>query len=305
VRLRDGDLVAAVEQECFRRVRHWAGFSREAIHTCLDLAGVTPAERGHFAISRDPRANLLRKALFALRNRPSLGLVRDRMKNSGHVHDVAETLADLLHLDRERVRGRMHWVEHHPAHLASAFFASPFEAAAVCAIDGFGDFVSTSWASGHGARLDMLERVFFPHSLGLMYLTITQYLGFLNYGDEYKVMGLAPYGEPSYVDVLQQLVHLKPGGGFELDLAYFRHWSKGVSMTWDGGEPVIGQVYTPRLESLLGPARRPDEPLEPRHEAVAASLQVVFEEAAFHVLNALYQKTRQRYLCLAGGSCLG
>ena len=149
-----------------------------------------------------------------------------------------------------------------------------------------------------------LERVYFPHSLGLVYLAITQYLGFPKYGDEYKVMGLAPYGEPDYVDALRQLIHLKPGGGFELDLSYFRHHAEGVSMTWDDGEPTIGPVYTRKLEHLLGPARHPDEPLEPRHEAVAASLQVVFEEAAFHVLNALHRKTRTPRLCLAGGCAM-
>jgi carbamoyltransferase len=195
-------------------------------------------------------------------------------------------------------------VEHHPAHLASAFFVSPFEEAAVCAIDGFGDFVSTSWAVGRGSTLELLERIYFPHSLGLVYLALTQYLGFPHYGDEYKVMGLAPYGEPDYVEALRRLLHLKPGGGFELDLSYFRHWSEGVRMTWDDGEPTIGPVYTRKLEALLGPARRPEEPMEPRHEAIAASLQVVFEEAAFHVLNALYQKTRLPRLCLAGGCAM-
>ena len=302
--LRNGELLAAVEEERFRRIKHWAGFPREAIRTCLEMAGVSPQEVQHFAISRDPRANLFRKALFTLRNRPSLRLVRDRVRNSSRVHEVAATLAAVLHLEQEWVRQRMHWVEHHPAHLASAFYVSPFEEAAVCAIDGFGDFVSTSWAIGRNATLELLDRIYFPHSLGLLYLAITQYLGFLRYGDEYKVMGLAPYGEQSYIEALRRLIHLKPGGGFELDLSYFHHWSEGVSMTWDDGEPVIGQVYTRKLETLLGPARRPDEPLEPRHENIAASLQVVFEEAAFHVLNALYQKTRLRRLCLAGGCAM-
>jgi carbamoyltransferase len=304
VLIRDGLLVAAVEEERFRRVKHWAGFPRESIHMCLELAGVTPREIDHFAVSRNPRANLLRKAIFTLRNRPSLGLVWDRAKNSRRVHEVAGAIAAALGLDREQVGGRMHRVEHHPAHLASTFFVSPFEEAAVCAIDGFGDFVSTSLAIGRGTALEVLERVHFPHSLGLVYLAMTQYLGFPKYGDEYKVMGLAPYGEPDYVGPLRRLIKLKPGGGFELDLSYFRHWSDGVSMTWDDGEPTMGPVYTPKLEELLGPARRPDESLELRHEAIAASLQIVFEEAAFHVLNALHRKTRVRRLCLAGGCAM-
>lgn len=193
-----------------------------------------------------------RKALFTLRNHPSLGLFRDRAQNAARVRDVAGSLAEALHLDRQHIQARLHGVEHHPTHLASCFFVSPFEEAAVCAIDGFGDFVGTSWAVGRGAQLDVLDRVYFPHSLGLMYTAVTQYLGFLNYGDEYTVMGLAPYGEPHYADALRQLVYLKPDGGFELDLSYFRHHSGGVNMTWDDGAPSMEAVYT-HTRTVVGP----------------------------------------------------
>jgi carbamoyltransferase len=242
VLLRDGALVAAVEEERFRRVKHCAGFPLESIRTCLQLAGVTPMAVDHFAISRDPRAHLWRKALFTLRQRPRSSLLWDRARNATRVQHITETLAAALELDLPLVRQRLHGVEHHPAHLASAFFVSPFETSAVCAIDGFGDFVSTSDAIGRGSRLEMRDRVYFPHSLGLLYLALTQYLGFVHYGDEYKVMGLAPYGKPEYVEALRRLLHLKPGGGFALDLAYFRHQAEGVRMTWDDGEPTIGPV---------------------------------------------------------------
>jgi carbamoyltransferase len=302
--LRDGELLAAVEEERFRRVKHWAGFPREAIRACLDLAQVAPTEIDHFAISRNPRAHLWRKALFMLWNRPRPGLIADRLRNRRRVGGVAQTIAETLGLPRERVEKRMHWVEHHPAHLASAFYASPFEVAAVCAIDGFGDFVSTSWARGDRQKLEVLDRVYFPHSLGLVYLALTQYLGFPRYGDEYKVMGLAAYGEPRYVPWLRKLIRLMPGGGFKLDLSYFRHHTDGVSMTWDEGEPTMGPVYTPKLEALLGPARKPEDPLQPKHEAIAASLQVVYEETAFHILNGLFIRTAYSRLCLAGGCAM-
>jgi carbamoyltransferase len=304
VLLRDGELVAAVEEERFRRIKHWAGFPREAIRTCLEIAGVAPEEVDHFAISRNPRANLLRKMLFILRKRPNVRLVWGRLRNARHVNHATGEISDVLGLPAQRVRERTHWVEHHPAHLASSFFVSPFEEAAVCSIDGFGDFVSTSSAIGLGGTLKTLDRIYFPHSLGLFYLAITQYLGFPKYGDEYKVMGLAPYGEPRYTKHLRQLIHLKPGGRFELDLSFFGHWSEGVSMRWDDGEPTIGPVYTPKLEKLLGPARRPVGPLEARHEAIAASIRVVFEEAVFHVLKDLYRKTHLSRLCLAGGCAM-
>jgi carbamoyltransferase len=196
------------------------------------------------------------------------------------------------------------YVEHHPAHLASAAFVSPFDEAAICAIDGFGDFVSTSWGRVSGPRMTIDGHVFFPHSLGLLYLAITQYLGFPNYGDEFKVMGLGPYGEPRFVREIESLVHLRDDGGFELDLSYFRHWSDGVQMTWEDGEPKLGPVFTAKLESLLGPARRRDEPVGPQHEAIAASLQVAHERAALHVLRHVQKATGRTSLCFAGGCAM-
>jgi carbamoyltransferase len=300
----DGRLAAAVEEERFTRVKHWAGFPRQAIASCLAIAGLAPADVDHFAVGRDPRAHLWRKIRFALRRRPSIDLVSDRARNARRIERVADALAGALGLDSARVAPRVRFVEHHPAHLASAFFASPFETAAVCAVDGFGDFVSTSHAVGRGTALRDLGRVYFPHSLGLVYLAITQHLGFAAYGDEYKVMGLAPFGAPDFTPALGRVVRLLPDGGFALDLAYFRHDSDGARMTWDGGAPAIEPVFTPALEALLGPARRPDEPLTARHEAIAASLQAVYESALFHVLRALHARTGQRRLCLAGGCAM-
>jgi carbamoyltransferase len=302
--LHDGRLVAAVEEERFRRVKHWAGFPEQAIASCLAIAGASPEDIDVFAVSRDPKAHLWRKALFALRNRPNSRLVRDRVRNAATVQSIHERLASTLGLPARRVRERLHHVEHHPAHLASSFFASPFDEAAVCAIDGFGDFVSTSHAIGRGTALDVHDRVFFPHSLGLLYLAVTQFLGFPKYGDEFKVMGLAPYGDPRYVRELRQLVHVEESGQVRLDLSYFSHWSDGVAMTWGDGEPSLGPVFTSKLETLLGSRRRSDEPLEPRHEAIAASLQAVYEETAFGVLRALHAGTRLPRLCLAGGCAM-
>ncbi|MEQ1895755.1 MAG: carbamoyltransferase C-terminal domain-containing protein [Vicinamibacterales bacterium] len=304
VLVRDGQLVAAVEEERFRRIKHCAGFPREAIRVCLEMAQTAGHEVDHVAVSRNPRAHLARKALFALRHRPGRGLLASRAANYGQVYALPQTIAAALGLKTGEPRPRIHWVEHHPSHLASAFFVSPFEEAAVCAIDGFGDFVSTSWGVGKGASLDVIHRTWFPHSLGTLYLAVTQYLGFPRYGDEFKVMGLAPYGRPEFTAELRPLVRLLPGGRFELDLSYFRHWSGGAGMTWEDGEPVLDAVFSDQLERLLGPARKADEPLTPRHEAIAASLQVVFEEAVFHILNGLHARTRLPRLCLAGGCAM-
>jgi carbamoyltransferase len=303
VLVRDGQLVAAIEEERFRRIKHCAGFPERAAAECLRIGGVEPREIDVFAVSRRPRAHLWRKAFFLLRYRPKR-TIGDRLRNVASLGRLSATVATKLGLDEDRVRPRMRYVEHHPAHIASAALVGPFDDAAVCSIDGFGDFVSTSWGRLAGATLHVDRRVFFPHSLGLLYLAVTQYLGFPNYGDEFKVMGLAPYGEPRYVRELESLVHLRDSGMFELDLSYFSHWSDGVELTWADGEPTIGRVFTHKLEELLGPARRKDEPLQAKHEAIAASLQHAFERAQVHVLRHVYDSTRNPRLCLAGGCAM-
>jgi carbamoyltransferase len=303
VLVRDGQLVAAIEEERFRRIKHCAGFPDRAIAECLRIGGLKGSDLDLFAVSRRPRAHLWRKGLFLLRYRPKR-TIADRVRNLASIGKLPGTIAASVGVDESIVRPRMRYVEHHPAHLASAAFVSPFDDAAVCAIDGFGDFVSTSWGRLEGSKLHVDRRVFFPHSLGLLYLAVTQYLGFPNYGDEFKVMGLAPYGEPRYVREIESLVNLRSGGTFELDLSYFSHWSDGVQMTWADGEPTIGRVFTPKLEALLGPARRPDEPLQPKHEAIAASLQAAFENAEMHVLRHVHETTRNPRLCLAGGCAM-
>lgn len=303
VLLRDGELIVAVEEERFRRVKHWAGFPSETIAKCLEIGGITGGEVKHVAISRDPKANLLRKAAFAFSNRMKLANIVNRTRNLKKVHQVRDPLAAALGIPTSNLP-RIHFVEHHPAHLASAFFVSPFEDAAICAIDGFGDFISTSTAIGRDNQIEVLDKVSYPHSLGVFYTAITQYLGFPNYGDEFKVMGLAPYGAPEFVDELRKLVTLKPGGRFELTRRFFRHWDEGVQMEWEGGSPTMSPLYTRELESMLGPRRQISEPVTARHEALARSLQEVYEECAFHVLNGLWSRTKNHRLCLAGGCAM-
>ena len=300
----DGKLVAAVEEERFRRVKHWAGFPSEAVKYCLESAGLGIGQVDHVAVNRDPSANLFKKVLFAFSKKPSLGAVADRLKNAAKFRGIQEAMGDALGVSPDVVRAKIHNIEHHRAHLASAFLVSPFESAAVVSVDGFGDFVSTMWGMGKGTEIAIRDQVNFPHSLGLFYLALTQYLGFMNYGDEYKVMGLAPYGKPSAIEKMRQIVRLKPKGKFELDLDYFLHHSEGVSMVWDDGEPKIGKVYSDQLVSLLGPVRAKDEPLSDYHKDLAASAQAMYEEAFFHILNHVHQETGSPNLALAGGCAM-
>jgi carbamoyltransferase len=302
--IRDGDLIAALEEERFARIKHVAGFPAQAIARGLAMAGADAADVDIWAIARGRHVHLLRKAWFAVTHRPGAALVGQYRSRAGTSANIPSVIADTFSIPIDRVQQRMRYVEHHPAHLASAFRTSGFEEAACCAIDGFGDFVSVSMARGRRGRLDVVDRIYFPHSLGLLYLAITQHLGFTKYGDEYKVMGLAPYGKPSHTQAIQSLLRLEPGGRFKLDLDCFRHWTGEISMSWESGEPAIPDVYTDRLVERLGPARRPEEPLTARHEDIAASVQHVFEESAFHVLRGVHQLLGGDRLCLAGGCAM-
>ena len=207
-------------------------------------------------------------------------------------------------MGKDRITAQIHHIEHHRAHLASTFYVSPFETAAVASVDGFGDFISTMIGQGEGTKIEIFDRVTFPHSLGLFYLAMTQYLGFPNYGDEYKIMGLAACGKPKYHDALRTIVRLESKGRFSLNLDYFQHHSEGVSMSWEDGTPHIGKVFSKEWERLLGPPRQPNAETTDRHADLASSLQVMYEEAFFHILASLQERTGQRSLCLAGGCAL-
>lgn len=297
--VKDGVLVAAAEEERFRRIKHWAGFPSEAIRYCLAEAGIGLGDLDHVAINQDSKANLWRKIGFTLAKRPDLELVIDRIKNKKERANVGEELAHAF--PGARYAGEVHAVEHHLAHLSSAFHVSPFEDAVVASVDGFGDFASAAWGVGRGTEIEVEGRVHFPHSLGIFYQALTQFVGFPHYGDEYKVMGLAPYGEPKYLDAMRQIVQLQPDGGFRLNLKYFRHHREKIAYEWDNGIPAVGTLFSPALSDLLGPARGKDDPLEQKHKDIARSVQAMYEEAFFHLLNTLHAKHKPDAVTVAGG----
>src|SRR6266478_2366988 len=221
VLVKDGKLVSAIEEERLNRHKHCAGFPSLASKAVLQHGAVAPSELQHVAISRDPKANLHKKILFALQKRPSFTkLVKNRLANVAKVRGVDDALRAALAPDGAEISAKFHNVEHHKSHIASAFFVSPFEEAACLSIDGFGDFVSTMRGIGRDRDLEIIDRIEFPHSAGLFYTAITQFLGFHRYGEEWKMMGLAPYGKPTYVEALRQVIHALPEGRFELNLDY-------------------------------------------------------------------------------------
>src|SRR5579862_4502726 len=288
--VRDGKLVAAVEEERFRRVKHWAGFPSQAIAYCLRHAGLGLDDVEHVAVNQDSRANLFRKLAYLTTQRPDPSLIIHRLKNRGARQNIQNLLA--ANLPGERFHGQVHRIEHHLAHLSSAFHVSPFQDAVVASVDGFGDFSSAAWGIGRGTNISISGRVFFPHSLGVFYQALTQYLGFPHYGDEYKVMGLAPYGKPAFMDAMRKIVRLQPDGTYQLDLSYFRHHKEQIAYQWKGGSPEFGDLFAPSLKGLLGPARRPEDPLDDRHRNIAHSVQAMYEDAFFHLIGRLHERYR-------------
>jgi carbamoyltransferase len=302
--IRDGKLIAAAEEERFNRFKHSAGFPSHAIEYCLATAGIGPEELDHVGISRDPSAHLHKKILFAATRVASEGIfnqIKDRLGNAAKVRDLKDELARVFEVSKKLLRARFHNVEHHRAHLASCFFVSPFERAALLSIDGFGDFISTMWALGEANSIEVLGQVEYPHSTGIVYTATTQFLGFPHYGDEGKVMGLAPYGRPRFINEFREIVRTEENGQFRLNLNYFRHHAEGVEMTWDEGSPVIGRVFSDEYAHLFGPPRVPGTPLSDRERDIAASLQLRLEEVGFHILNHLHDRTGLTDLGLAGG----
>jgi len=293
--LEHGVLRFAIEEERINRAKHWAGLPRLAAAVC---AGDVRPE--HIAISRDPKARALAK-LGRLVIKPALWTsVLSRAANNLRVADIG---AQLRAAGVNTAGATVHHVEHHRAHLASAFFCSPFEEAAVISIDGFGDFSSLMWGIGRGNKIEIQGSVGFPHSLGIFYTAFTQYLGFPKYGDEYKTMGLAAYGEPRFLRQVRDVIRTEKDQ-VRLNLDYFTHHSGGVRMTWDDCEPFLGPVYSKKMAEVFGAPRACRGAWEQRHCDLAASVQAVLEENYFALLNYIQRRTGQKAVCLAGGVAL-
>jgi len=295
----NGQLAMAVEEERFNRIKHWAGLPVHAAAACL--AETDTFAVGHIAISRDPRAHLLSKLLRA-GLRPS-----QWARTAGRAANGIAVSRTKPSLEKAGLSGvanaRFHFVEHHRAHMASAFFPSPFEEAAVISVDGFGDFSSVMWGIGRGHKIEVKGGVRFPHSLGLFYTAFTQFLGFPKYGDEYKMMGLSTYGTPRYLKEVRDIVRIE-GDQIRLNLDYFRHHSEGVEMSWEGGEPALGRAWSQKFISKFGEPRISRSEITERDMDLAASAQAVLEEIYFALLNHVQKATGLKAVALAGGVAL-
>ncbi len=297
--VKDGQVIAAIEEERLTRIKHHAGFPKSAVQACLGLANIRLEDVHHVAINRDPKASFGRKVLYTLTHLPSAELIVSRVRNALSWIRVGRNL--YRNFPEGGMRAQFHHVEHHMAHLASAFYPSPFKRAIVLSVDGFGDFASAAWGIGDQQGIELAGKVHFPHSLGIFYQAMTQYLGFPNYGDEYKLMGLAAYGKPDAKDDVCRLVRFLDDGSFELNLDFFRHHRENVPYTWNDGAPMVGKLYDKKLLQLLGPARLETDMLTQRHKDLAASTQLIYEQALFNLINKLCSRTGICEIALAGG----
>ena len=292
----DGEIIAAAQEERFTRIKHDHGFPIHAIRFCLEQAGLEPEQLDMVGFYDKPflKFERLLETYLAVAPRGWRSFMQA----------MPLWLKQKLHLPREiragldgRYRRRIIFAEHHESHAASAFFPSPFDEAAVLTLDGVGEWATASFGRGHGNRVTLDRELHFPHSLGLLYSAFTYFCGFKVNSGEYKLMGLAPYGEPRWADaILERLMDLKPDGSFRLNLDYF-NYCQGLTMT----SPAFDRLFG-------GPPRRQESPLSQREMDLAASIQVVTEEVMLRAGRHVHEQTGARNLCLAGGvalNCVG
>jgi carbamoyltransferase len=300
----DGEVKFAIAEERLNRHKHFGGFPALAVKACLDAVGATISDVEHVAVGQDSDANLSKKVQYALANPAKiLNFIRLRQRKES-LRDVRSLLAKALDADPVQLRFQEHHLEHHIAHIASAYYCSPWEKAAGFSYDGSGDFVSTMMARCEGNQIEVLDRVFLPHSLGSVYTMICEFIGYSQYGDEGKVMGLAPYGKNTYRDEISKLVSPK-NGGFHLDLGYFKPLgsNQGMQVLTDG-TVKLARHFSERMENLFGEPRRPHAEITQRDMDLAFALQHRFEEIFFHLLNQLHGRVPVEDLAMAGGCAL-
>jgi carbamoyltransferase len=300
----DGEVKFAIAEERLNRHKHFGGFPSLAIKACLDAAGAKIGDVEHVAVGQDTNANLTQKVQYALANPAKiLNFIRMRQRKEA-MRDVRTLIAKALDADPSQLRFQEHHLEHHIAHIASAYYCSPWEKAAGISYDGSGDFVSTMMARCEGNDIAVLDRVYLPHSLGSVYTMICEFIGYSQYGDEGKVMGLAPYGKDTYCKQIEKIVAPR-GSGFQLDLSYFKPLGSNQGMqVLPDGTVKLARHYSDRMKESFGEPRRPHAEITPRDMDLAFALQHRFEQIFFHLANELHRRIPLENLAMAGGCAL-
>ena len=302
--VKDGEILFAIAEERLNRSKHFGGFPSLAIKACLDAAGAKISDVDHVAVGQDSDANLAKKVQYALSNPAKiLNFIHLRQRKEA-MRDVRALLVKALECDPKLLRFQEHHLEHHIAHIASAYYCSPWEKAAGFSYDGSGDFVSTMTARCQGNEIEILDRVYLPHSLGSFYTMICEFIGYKKYGDEGKVMGLAPYGKDTYCDQISKIIGLK-NGSFQLDLSYFKPLgsNQGMQILPDG-TVRLARHFSDRMVKLFGEPREPHAEITQRDMDLAYAMQHCFEEVFFHLLQDLYKRVPCEDIAMAGGCAL-
>ena len=296
----DSQLMAAAEEERFNRVKFSAGIPLSAIRFCLDKAGLEFKDIHVITYARSTNTRIINKDQIHFQDRIyKINSLYDRYRSNLKLINFKETIAQHFDVPVETLVFKLHEEDHHLSHLLSGFFYSPFEETLLVSCDAFGDFISLKAGVGRGHKVEIVQQVSFPHSLGLFYTMVTQFLGFKGYGDESKVMGLSTFGYPEYTDRLRTIVSLE-SGSLELNLKYFNHES-GISTSWAQQTPDISQLYNDNLLHLIGPQRHPEEDISGRHQNIASSLQHLSEEIIFAIIDELYSRYPISNLVFTGG----
>jgi carbamoyltransferase len=302
--LEDGKILFAVAEERLNRHKHYGGFPALAVKACLDAVGAKITDVQHVAVGQDSDANLAKKVQYALANPGKiLNFIKMRQRKEA-MRDVWLLLGQALHIDPKQLKFQEHHVEHHLAHIASAYYCSPWEKAAGFSYDGSGDFVSTMMARCEGNNIQILDRVFLPHSLGSFYTMICEFIGYKKYGDEGKVMGLAPYGKDAFVEPIRKIITLK-NGGFQLNMSYFKPLgsNQGMQVLPDGTVRLV-RHFSDKMEKLFGAPREPYTEITQRDMDLSYAMQHCFEEVFFHLLQGLHERVPDENLAMAGGCAL-
>jgi carbamoyltransferase len=300
----DGKVVFAIAEERLNRIKHFAGFPALAVQACLDAAGATIRDVDYVAVGQDSDANFIKKVQYALANPAKvMNFIKLRQQKEAK-RELRSLLGMALGVEASELRFKEHHLEHHIAHIASAYYCSPWDKAAGFSYDGSGDFVSAMMARCEGNEIEVLERVYLPHSLGSFYTMICEFIGYKKYGDEGKVMGLAPYGKDTHCDQVRDLIAID-GAGYKLNLEYFQPLGSNQGMQiCDDGTVELAPHFSHRMTKTFGPARDPDSEITKREMDLAFAMQQRFEEVFFHLLNELHRRVPDSRLVMAGGCAL-
>jgi len=297
--LKDGKILIALEEERINRIKHWAGFPILSIKKCLEFEDINIDNVDYVAINQSPAANILKKIKYIFASKPNLDFYFEKLNNKVKRQNILKLIE--LKIGKLNKNCKLINAEHHLAHLASSYYDSPYDKSVNLSVDGFGDFVSTSWGVADKNKITIDNKIFFPHSLGIFYEAFTQFLGFHKYGDEYKLMGLSALGKDSEINKFNKIITLKNNGEFELNLEYFNHHTKNISYSWDNVCPVTNNLFNKKISAIFGLPRASGEALTDYHKNIAASVQKIYENSLFNILEFIYKKYKINNLTLSGG----